>query len=191
MPGGSLDSQTSETQWYHAQFNNNEIDEDTLSISSIRSHEFSVSMVLTFSHTFLVSATISQHHLLEMHLLEHNSLPSPTATGTAIDHQPRSAPLSAPLSKPGRRAELEDVLHQEIQKCVYDLIVACGEAGKNGVQAAREELGVELELVKHELKAVTARCDLLYNELLQEHCWISVLEQTLHTNNVVFPDYPF
>lgn len=72
-----------------------------------------------------------------------------------------------------------------------DLIVACGEAGKNGVQAAREELGIELESMKSELEAVRARRDLLHNELLQEYRWISVLEQALHKNNVLFPDYPY
>jgi hypothetical protein len=71
------------------------------------------------------------------------------------------------------------------------LIVACGEAGKNGVQAAREELHIELDAMKSELEAVTARRDLLHNELLQERRWISVLEQALRRNNLVFPDYPF
>jgi len=106
-------------------------------------------------------------------------------------HVPPAAPLDVAKSIPAGRAELEDVLHQEIQKCLYDLIVACGEAGKNGVQAAREELGLELELARRQLEAVKARRDLLQNELLQERRWISRLEEALHKNNVVFPEYPF
>ena len=104
-------------------------------------------------------------------------------------HVPPAASIVKPI--PGGRAELENALHQEIQKCLYDLIVACGEAGKNGVEVVREELGAELELTKRQLEAVKARCDLLHNELLQERRWISVLEEALHKNSVVFPDYPF
>ena len=102
-------------------------------------------------------------------------------------------PLQPPPLKPiaARYAKIEDTLHQEIQKCVYDLIVACSEAGKNGVEAVREELGFDLESMKHELEAVTARRDLLHNELLQERRWISALEEALRKNNVLFPDYPF
>lgn len=111
-----------------------------------------------------------------------------------IPPPPSAFPAELP---PGGRLELEDILHQEIQKCVYDLIVACGKAGKNGVQAEREELGIELEVNKHqleamkrELEAVTARRDLLH-ELSQERRWISVLEEMLCKHNIVFPDYPF
>jgi hypothetical protein len=100
------------------------------------------------------------------------------------------SPLLKPISAVTAE-ELEDVLHHEVKKCLYDLIVACGEAGKNGVQAVREDLGMELDSMKRELEAVTARRDLLHNELLQECRWISVLEQALRKNNVLFPDYPF
>ena len=62
---------------------------------------------------------------------------------------------------------------------------------KWGALAAREELGMELEATKCELEAVTARRDLLHNELSQERRWISVLEETLHKHNIIFPDYPF
>ena len=131
-----------------------------------------------------ISVTISQQHHHESEPLKPFSSP-PT---TPMDLLP-PAPDLKPI--PAGCAELEDLLHQEIQKCVYDLIVACGEAGKNGVKAVREELEIELETMKCELEAVTARRDLLHNELLQERRWITVLEQALHKNNVLFPDYPF
>ena len=99
------------------------------------------------------------------------------------------APVLKPV--PAGCAELEDLLHQEIQKCIYDLIVACGEAGKNGVKAVREELETEVESMKRELDAVTARRDMLHNELVQERRWITVLEEALRKANVLFPDYPF
>jgi len=138
-------------------------------------------------------AIISQHHVIDLELLksEPNSPPSRTSKvppPPKIPPPPSASPAKLP---PGGRLELEDILHQEIQKCVYDLIVACGEAGKNGVLAAREELGMELEATKRELEAVTARRDLLHNELSQERRWISVLEETLRKHNIVFPDYPF
>ena len=131
-----------------------------------------------------ISVTISQHHHPKSELLKPFSSP-PT---TPMDVLP-PAPVLKPIST--GCAELEDLLHQEIQKCVYDLIVACGEAGKNGVKAVREELETELEAMKRELDAVMARRDLLHNELVQERRWITVLEQALRKNNVLFPDYPF
>jgi len=202
IPGGSLDSQTTETQWYDAQFNRN----SELSVSSDShsdSREFAALPLLEFlSHVLWFGlATISQHHLIELQLLK-SEPNSPVVPQLPMISPPPMIPPppSAFLAElpPGGRLELEDILHQEIQKCVYDLIVACGEAGKNGVQAAREELGIELEVNKHqleavkrELEAVTARRDLLHNELSQERRWIFVLEETLRKHNIVFPDYPF
>ena len=125
-------------------------------------------------------AIISQHLVIDLELLK-SEPNSPQSHMSKAPPPPSASPAKLP---PGRQLELEDILHQEIQKCVYNLIVACGEAGKNGVLAAREELGMELE-------AVTAHRDLLHNELSQEHHWISVLEETLCKHNIIFPDYPF
>ena len=55
LPGGSLDSQTTETQWYSAQFGSSQ-ESETLSVSSYSGHEFRKSFfyygVRIFFHPF-------------------------------------------------------------------------------------------------------------------------------------------
>lgn len=62
---------------------------------------------------------------------------------------------------------------------------------RKGMQEELENLQGTCLTLKDEVIAVTARWDLMVEDLGHEHEWIRLLELTLKTHAIPFPQYPF
>jgi hypothetical protein len=62
---------------------------------------------------------------------------------------------------------------------------------KTGVQAEVEILKRTCQNLEDEVRGITARRDMMAQDLGREREWIRLLEMTLKTHAISFPPYPF
>lgn len=102
-----------------------------------------------------------------------------TGNSSAGDKMPSTLVLTSDCTSTSSQDEL------------LNLAVEITKIARKGVQDELDKVKQTCLNLEDEVRAVTARRDLMGQDLSREREWIRLLEVTLKTNSIPFPPYPF